>query len=510
MPWYLPDRYPLFWEGVRRRVLGRHLRRVMHMGIVLTAISLVIGLGPFLLGDSSSYDRDYWRMIMAIEAFLAMLLAPALAVGSFTAERERGSLDFLFLTPQTTRSLVLQRFAGCVILPAGVILCFLLANAQTALAGHVPLRDVLAEYLFQFIQASAFVAFALMASCLASNTRVAVVFTYSCLFLLEYGGHWLLGEQLIHNYAISQSTPLWQLLTGPWQALFAPLPYLALAVLSLWECTRALERQRRPVTHGGQQQRVHSRGVTDHPTPRWYLPDNYPIFWDDLRRRLRGGRTYTVLLGFGLAICAILVIAAFCADLHSDPQEWPQFGHTLFMSLMGGQFVLMWIISPGLTATIFSSEREAQRADFLLLSKLTSRQLVYEKFFSALAVQLLILVCGAPAIAIIAATFGGIAPWELALGYLCVLLVSLFSASTALLYSCNAKTSSAALLQGYLYAIFATAGLLTVWYIGWLLAIIWTFINLNRAAKRLDEWRHNLEQEDSYALLRMKGVKGRQ
>jgi len=508
MLWYLPDRYPVFWEQVRRRVLGRHVRRAVHTGVVLAVIGVAIGLWPLITDDAGSYGRDYWLGVMAVQAFFAMLFAPGLAVGSFTAERERGSLDFLFLTPLSTRALALQRYAGCNILLVALMLCFLPLSLFSALVGHVSLHDVAVEYLFQLVQGMSFVAAALLASYLARNTRVAIIITYGWIFLLEYVGHRLLAEQLFNYYAASHPTPLAMLLTGRWQPLFALMPYLLITTLAVWICILVLERQRRPVVSGDDPQRRRTHTVAAHPALRWYLPEKHPILWDDLRRRLRGGRTYTVLLGFALAMCGMLVVITLLTSIGNGPLAWPKFGHELFTYVIGGQLVLMCIISPGLTATIFSSEREARRIDLLLLSRLTSRELVYEKFAGALVLLLLTLLCGLPVVAIIVATFGGVSPWELGLGYLLILLCGLFCASTALLYSCKAKNSSAALFEGYLISVLATIGLavLTGCFIGPVLAIIEIFRNLNHAANRLDDWRRHQELEDPYAIPMMQGV----
>lgn len=236
--------------------------------------------------------------------------------------------------------------------------------------------------------------------------------------------------------------------------------------------------------------------------PRWLLPDSHPVLWDDLRRRLRGGRAFAVMLGFGLALCAILVVTTLLVDLGYAPEDWPKLGHTIFSASMIGQLVMVLIIAPGLTATIFSSERENRRVDFLLITRLTSRELVYGKCFGAVALLLLTVLCGAPVMAIIAGTFGGISPLEFGISYLALLLCGLFCASTALLYSCKAKNSSAALFQGYLISILGMLGVAVlsfVCYIGFPIAVAEVIRNLNHAARRLDNWRRS-DQPDPYTL----------
>ncbi len=237
-----------------------------------------------------------------------------------------------------------------------------------------------------------------------------------------------------------------------------------------------------------------------------YLPNKHWVLWDELRRRLRGNRTYGVLLSFILALCGMLTVVFIFVQIGTDPLAWPRFGRVIFFTASIGQGILLILISPGLTATTFSSEREARRLEFLLLTRLKMRTLVYDKFLAAVFLILLILLCGAPVIAIITATFGGISPLEFIFAYLGIILCGLFCASTALLYSCKAKNSSAALVQGYLISLLGLSAIaaLSFCFIGPVLAILEIIRNLNHTVKRLEDWRKHRE-EDPYALPMMNG-----
>ena len=477
MAWYLPDRYPVFWEEVRRRMVGRLLRLsqpvdesmswmktlIYATPWVLGIIELLLVLTPLLSPDHNAYNVDFWKDLMQAQNYLTVLLAPGLAVSIFTLERERGSLDFLFLLPISTRSLILQKFTSACLLPLSVVVYLLPYYIVLAVLGHPSSREVFLGYLFLLAHGAFYVALALMISSLTRNTRTAAIITYVVIFLLEYLLPQWYAATILSQFGVDGvninalftgqlAAFMNALLTGPLTMLIPIIAYLLLTPLVLWISTAILQRQRAP-NDGGGAARQYVRQVGLPNLLRWYLPDKHPVLWDDLRRRLRGGRAINVLLGFVLVLCVILVVVFTSNAPGNDPHAWPRLGRELFDSIMEGQAVMVCLLSPALTATTFSSERESRRLDFLFLTGLTTRELVYGKYFGAVAVLLLALISGAPLLAIIAATFGGISPGELALGYAVVICCGLFGTTTALFASCQVQNSSKALTQGYLTTI---------------------------------------------------------
>ncbi|MHB9130103.1 MAG: ABC transporter permease [Armatimonadota bacterium] len=110
-----------------------------------------------------------------------------------------------------------------------------------------------------------------------------------------------------------------------------------------------------------------------HPGKRWYLPENYPVFWDEVRRRLRGRGTYKLaiftailLLGVGLGF----ILPALIPDA---------IGGGLWHGLLWLQGVLVLFLIPGLAASAFTVERERGALDFLLLLPISTRSLVLQK-----------------------------------------------------------------------------------------------------------------------------------
>ncbi|MHB9105908.1 MAG: ABC transporter permease [Armatimonadota bacterium] len=483
MSWMLPDRFPVFWEEVRRRSSKQHM-----LLSVLLFICLFSFIVPLQFAIQNGNRAVFWHGLMVVQGYLVVALAPMLALSTFTSQRQRGSLDFLFLLPISMRSLVLQKLGSTGLPILLVLLCFLPISAISGILGHISAGEFGAVYLLQLSRGVCYTALGLAVSSLSRYTRTAAIVTYFIIMLVEYHGRQLLVDRLLpfigryfpqYNFALLPMTT---------QYLLAALLFLMLAGVALWACIAALERQRASRSRGLQAGHAQAGLVV----PHRHLPDRHAMLYYDLRHRLRSGRGYSVILGFVLMLCVMLVAFTYLDGPGGDPTGWPEVGRDLFRYTMIGQLVMAAVISPGLTATLFSNEREAGRFDFLLLTRLTSRELVVERFWAAMLPLLLAVLGGAPVVAIIATTYGGVSPLEFSVGYLLVTLCGLLCAATALMCSCDAESSSAALIHGYLGAIGLTvvaAALTIVFCIGIPLTIYFIYFSLNQAAYQLQNRR---------------------
>ena len=482
----LPDRFPVFWEEVRRRVWGWKYEQKPAI-IMMLSIATVMGM-LMLLMCSRSECAGFWHGLMLVQGVLAVLLAPMLAVSTFTAERQRGSLDFLFLLPISMRSIVLQKLGSAALPLLLLLLAFLPISFVSATRGQIPAGEFGAVYLLQLLRGIFYVALGLAVSSLVRHTRTSAVVTYVTIILLEYDGRMLLIDQIVPLIARHYPKYDLSLLPAPVQYLLAALLFLALAGASLGMCIGALNEQRTPRSSRMQAGRTSSGPALAHR----YLPDRRAMLYYDLRHRLRAGRAYSIILGFVLMLCTMMVAFTLIENPGTDPTGWPLVGRNLMRFTLIGQLIMVLAISPGLTATLFSNERETGRFDFLILTRLTSREIVFERFWAALLPLLLAVLGGAPVLAIIAATYGGVSPLEFAGGYLLIILCGLLCAATALMCSCNAKSASSALVQGYLGALGLTAlavALSFIFCIGIPLAIYFVYFSLNRAAHQLQNAR---------------------
>ncbi len=113
MPWYLPDRNPLFWDDMRRRLLGKGKHRFWRIATVLVCCCLLAGGFVYLSLLAGSEDSAIlFGILMVLQSLIIVVSGPLAAVNFITKERERGTLELLFLTPISSYALVVQKFCA--------------------------------------------------------------------------------------------------------------------------------------------------------------------------------------------------------------------------------------------------------------------------------------------------------------------------------------------------------------------------------------------------------------
>lgn len=264
MPWCLPDRNPLFWDDMRRRFLGRGKYRVVRTMVALTAIVLIAGVTFAMFFETMHMPEnrgsvsDIWMLLMALQSFSIILFGPMAAVGVISAERERGSLELLFLTPTSTASLMVQKFLAAVIMLSLVLVVYLpTAFAILIMHGVSPLR-FLADYLMLAVQIACTVSLGMLASCLVHNTRNATAGAFAVTVLIAYLLYGLLlpfianfSSDDYHYYHLSTYLDESQWWVIP-DTCFLPILAL-LAFLFLRLCLRLVDRMRSPSLYRRQQ-----------------------------------------------------------------------------------------------------------------------------------------------------------------------------------------------------------------------------------------------------------------
>ena len=179
-----------------------------------------------------------------------------------------------------------------------------------------------------------------------------------------------------------------------------------------------------------------------------YLPIQCPVFWEELRRRMRGGRAFITLLIYTAILVLLLFLVTLSKQVGDDPRAWPEFGKTLWVVFLFGQLVVITFISPGLTAGAISAEKEQGTLGLLMLTRMSSFSIVMGKFFGAIGQMLLILFAGLPVISVVF-MFGGVSPMEIAVGYSLILVAGIGYASLGFLASCMFSRITAAVAWAY-------------------------------------------------------------
>ncbi|MHB9025940.1 MAG: ABC transporter permease [Armatimonadota bacterium] len=155
------------------------------------------------------------------------------------------------------------------------------------------------------------------------------------------------------------------------------------------------------------------------PCMHWYLPDRYPLFWHEARRRLFQLRKPTrwkglvtavrIIVGLGLlSLIYVVVPYAFARS-----QDY----NVLFVVYLELQWLPLALITPGLSSWVITEERNKGTFDSLLALPLSSRTLVLQKFAYiagvALFVFLLFLPCSLPTL------FTSPGEWGVGYGLMC-------------------------------------------------------------------------------------------
>lgn len=123
MRWYLPDRCPMLCLEIRR--MGRRPLQKIAFTLLLMA-----GLAVFPMATATHYmmleDDQLWfnEIITATLVFhvYTALFGLLLATTPFSAERARGNLQSLFLTPLSTWAIVKHKFTSAAMLFTAIVI----------------------------------------------------------------------------------------------------------------------------------------------------------------------------------------------------------------------------------------------------------------------------------------------------------------------------------------------------------------------------------------------------
>lgn len=206
----------------------------------------------------------------------------------------------------------------------------------------------------------------------------------------------------------------------------------------------------------------------------------------ELRGRMRGRRAFVVVTVY-LALLALFGWMVYLmnertvgAYLGTAAFASAQIGREIFKSLLLLETVLVVFLAPAFTAGAISLEREKQTLDLLAATPISSLAIVVGKLASALAYVFLLIVSSIPLMAIVF-VFGGVAPDDVARGYLVLATTAVGLGSIGLLVSALARRTQAATVLTYFMVFALTAGTTFVF-------VFWSIMagSVSSGAVRLD------------------------
>ena len=126
-----------------------------------------------------------------------------------------------------------------------------------------------------------------------------------------------------------------------------------------------------------------------------------PVFRQSSRQRMRGARTYGCLMAYLIALGLVVLVSYDQFLAHGVRRAASGLAQTLFDTLVATQWFLVAFITPALTTSAITMEREQRTFDLLLMTPLSRFAIVWGKFASALAFILVMIVCGIPLVAVL-------------------------------------------------------------------------------------------------------------
>ncbi len=187
-----------------------------------------------------------------------------------------------------------------------------------------------------------------------------------------------------------------------------------------------------------------------------------PVILKELRGRMRGNRAFVVLsvyLGL-MSLFAILLYLAYTASLTTTVYSPGNqiVGKVVFAGLVGIELFLVCFIAPAFTAGAISGERERQTYELLRTTLLPARSLVLGKLTSALSFIVLLLFVAVP-LETLAFLLGGVAPEEVLISLVMLIVTALASGSSGIFFSALMRRTLGASVLTYAFALIAVLGL---------------------------------------------------
>jgi len=203
---------------------------------------------------------------------------------------------------------------------------------------------------------------------------------------------------------------------------------------------------------------------------------NNPVYRRERMVRARSYRIPLIIFAFNgvLAVAALLNMYQTVAQVRMSSSI--QYGSflQLYAFVATLEFLLLMFIMPALTSGSISGERERQTLELLFTTKMSSKDIVLGKLFSAVE-QLLVLVVSSLPVVLLTFVYGSVDFLDLGLLFICFVIVAFLTGGVGILFS--------ALIRRSTFSNVCTYGVL-------LLIIVGTYM-LNFFALSMDEMQIN-------------------
>ena len=185
-------------------------------------------------------------------------------------------------------------------------------------------------------------------------------------------------------------------------------------------------------------------------------PDN-PVFRREMLTRWRHPAAFVLVVAYALVIAVAVGWQIY--DTPATEELEATLGHDIWATLTITQTIGWLLLGPALTAGALAGEREKGHLDALLLSPLSTSQIVNGKMLGALSLTVLLLLVPLPAIAL-CFLLGGVSPGEFMASLVLHFSTALFGMSLGMVASAHSRNSGQAIVQALFRRFIAQATML--------------------------------------------------
>ncbi|MDO5376853.1 MAG: ABC transporter permease subunit [Clostridia bacterium] len=174
-----------------------------------------------------------------------------------------------------------------------------------------------------------------------------------------------------------------------------------------------------------------------------------PIFESSARRRMRTVKTPAIVTAYA-GVMAGLAFSQMTPFLGSGTTVGAmRLGVECYIWMTALQLMLIILVAPALSAVSIAGERERQTFDLLLVTGVGPWSIVWGKLMENFAFLALLILCGAPAMALSIVT-GGVSLADIALTLLALMLIAFAALSVGMVVSTLTRRSITAIISAYL------------------------------------------------------------
>ena len=174
-----------------------------------------------------------------------------------------------------------------------------------------------------------------------------------------------------------------------------------------------------------------------------------PIWAFSATRRMRSFKTMLIVIAYmaALLLLSFAFLKPFLADriILNSLIRSPY----CYLALLAGQFVLIILIAPAMTAGAIAGERERQTLDLLLVTNTGSFRIVAGKVMESFSMLGLLIVCGLPVMSLCLLT-GGVTIAHILLGELFLLAEAFACVSVGVFCSSMSRSTVVSTIVSYL------------------------------------------------------------